>query len=182
MGIFNLQDLDLHARLDWLACHDMCMPGRAELNLSLPVVANVSGITFNSFKNFFDQTRQDLPQSIPSITSHAILDGDQWRLDIQTPLTMQEDIIFYPFRDDVIEHAAPQHTQITGNGYQVILNKSHLYHGPLTALDGIAVNPEGWDDNGKTKAIIIQAPIELAPVRISFLIACLFALIGGLDP
>ena len=62
----------------------------------------------------------------------------------------------------------------------MILTKSHIYQGPLTSLDGIAVNPAGWDDNGKTKAIVIQAPIELAPVRVPFLIACLFALIGGL--
>ena len=77
----------------------------------MPVVSNISGVTFNSFKNSFDQTRQNLPQLIPSITSHAILDGNQWRLDIQTPLKRQGDIIFYPFRDDVIEHAAPQHTR-----------------------------------------------------------------------
>jgi len=174
------QNVNLHAHLDWLACFDMCMPGRAELNLSLPVVSDISGITYNSFKNAFDQAFQNLPQSIPSIISHAILDGNHWRLDIQTPLTGQREIIFYPYRDDVIEHAVPQDTQVTGNGYQVTLARSHIYRGSLMSLDGIAVNPDGWDENGKTKAIIIQAPIELATIQIPFLIACLFALIGGL--
>ena len=179
-GFQSSQDLNLHAHLDWLACKDMCMPGRAELNLYLPVVPNISGITFNSFKNSFDQTRQNLPKLIPSISSHAVIDGNKWRLGIQTPITMQGDITFYPFRDDVIEHAVAQYTQITSNGYQVTLTKSHIYHGPMMTLDGIAVNPNGWDEDGKTKAIVIQAPIELASVRVSFLIACLFALIGGL--
>ena len=179
-GFQSSQDLNLHAHLDWLACKDMCMPGRAELNLSLPVVSNISGVTFNSFKNSFEQTRQNLPKLIPSISSHAVIDGNKWRLGIQTPITMQGDITFYPFRDDVIEHAVAQYTQITSNGYQVTLTKSHIYHGPMMTLDGIAVNPDGWDENGKTKAIVIQAPIELASVRVSFLIACLFALIGGL--
>jgi len=174
------QGLNLHAHLDWLACKDMCVPGRTELNLSLPVVSNISVITFNGFKNSFDQTRQNLPKLIPSISSHAVIDGNKWRLDIQTPITMQGDITFYPLRDDVIEHAAAQYTQIISNGYQVTLTKSHIYHGPMMTLDGIAVNPDGWDENGKTKAIVIQAPIELASVRVSFLIACLFALIGGL--
>ena len=174
------KDVNLHARVNWLACKNVCVPGRAELNLSLPVVTNISGVTFNSFKNSFDQTRQNIPRLIPSITSYAILDANQWRLDIQTPLKRQGDIIFYPFRDDVIEHSAPQHTRETSNGYQVILTKSHIYHGILTSLDGIAVNPAGWDGQGKTKAIIIQAPIEPAPVRVPILVACLFALIGGL--
>ena len=174
------KNVNIHARLDWLACQDMCMPGRSELNLSLPLVQNISGVTFNGLKDLFDQNRRNLPQSIDSIISHATLDGDKWLLDIKTPLTIHEDIVFYPFRDDVIEHAAPQQTQITGNGYQLILKKSHIYHGALTSIEGIAVNPEGWDETGRAKALLIQAPIEVALVHVTFLIACLFALIGGL--
>jgi thiol:disulfide interchange protein DsbD len=174
------KNVNLHARIDWLACQEECIPGRTELNLSLPVVKNSSAITFDRFKNYFDQTRQNLPQLIPYITSHTVLDGNQWRVDIQTSLKRQSDIIFYPFHDDVIEHAAPQHSRITSNGYQVTLTKSHLYQGSLQVLEGIAVNAAGWDADGKTKAIVIQAPIKLAPVQVPFLIACLFALIGGL--
>ena len=59
------KDVNLHAHLDWVACKDVCIPGRAELNLSLPVVTNISGVTFNHFKNSFDQTRQHLPPLIP---------------------------------------------------------------------------------------------------------------------
>ncbi len=59
------QNVNLHARLDWVACREVCIPGRAQLNLSLPVVTDISGITFNSFKTAFDQTRQKLPPSIP---------------------------------------------------------------------------------------------------------------------
>jgi thiol:disulfide interchange protein len=55
-------NINLHAYLDWLACKDMCIPGRAELNLSLPVVSSKSEITYNSLKDYFDQTRHKLPQ------------------------------------------------------------------------------------------------------------------------
>jgi len=63
------KDVNLHARLNWVACQEVCIPGRAELNLSLPVVTNISGITFNHFKNSFDQTRQHLPTSIPFLVA-----------------------------------------------------------------------------------------------------------------
>lgn len=171
---------DLHAKVNWLACRDICIPGRADLNLSLPLVTNISGTAFNGFKVSFDQARQDWPHTMPSISSYAFLDGNQWRLEIQSPVRGRGDIAFYPFRDDVIEHAAPQRTRETSDGYQVLLTKSHIYQGSLTALEGIAVNPAGWDEGGKTKAIVIQAPIKLAAVHVPFLIACLFALIGGL--
>jgi thiol:disulfide interchange protein DsbD len=176
----STKDVNLHARVEWLVCKDMCVPGRAELNFSVPLAADVSGIKFNKFKTSFDQTRQNLPQLIPSITSYAVLDGDHWRLNIQTPIKAQGNIIFYPFRDDVIEHAAPQYIQAASDGYQVVLTKSHIYQGSSMTLEGIAVNPAGWDQNGKMKAVIIQAPIVPASTRVSFWIACLFALIGGL--
>jgi len=180
-GSFPLsQDVNLHAHLDWLACKDMCVPGRAELNLSLPQVRDISQVTFNGLKDSFDQTRQNIPQTITAVTSHAILEDSQWRLEIQTLSRGQEDIIFYPLRNDVIEHAAPQHTRMIENGYQVILRKSHIYQGPLMALEGIAVNPAGWDDRGTIKAVIIHAPIVPALAQTPFWLACLFALIGGL--
>lgn len=179
-GNYPLSRLNLRARAEWLTCKDMCVPGRTDLNLSLPVVKDNFGVIFNGYKARFDQTRLQLPQSDPSITSQVTLEGKVWRLNIRTSQKPQADIIFYPLRDDVIEHAAPQLTKITDDGYQVILAKSHLYQGFSTMIEGIAVNPEGWDDNGPMKAIIIQAPVVMPSVRVSFWIACLFALIGGL--
>ena len=60
------------------------------------------------------------------------------------------------------------------------LIKSHIYPGSLTSLEGVAVNPAGWDEKGQIKAVVIQAPLEPAFPRVSFLMACFFALIGGL--
>lgn len=173
-------NVNLRARVDWLACREECIPGRAQLNLTLPVVTNPSGITFNNHKTSFDQTRRLLPKIIPSMISRASLDGNQWRIDIQTPLKRPADIVFFPLRNDVIEHASLQKTRITTDGYQVTLIKSHIYPGSLTILEGIAVNPAGWDEKGKIKAVVIQAPLEPALLRLPFLMACFFAFIGGL--
>ena len=179
---FQPSSVNLHAHLDWLACWDRCIPGKADLNLPVAVVKAGAGTTFNGFKGLFDQTRQNLPQVIPSITSQAILKGNRWRLDIKSPLKGRGNIVFYPYRNDVIEHAAAEHTQKNSAGYQVILTKSRQYQGNLKILAGIAVNTAGWQANGAAKALVINAPIELAPlqVQVPFVIACLFALIGGL--
>ncbi|MDE2009147.1 MAG: thioredoxin family protein [Candidatus Omnitrophica bacterium] len=179
---FSPSNLDLHAHLDWLACGNMCVPGRADLDLPVKVVQVRGGVEFNGFKGLFDQARQDLPQVVPSVTSQAMLEGNQWYLNIQTFLKGQGSIVFYPFRDDVINHAALEHTRRTSDGYQVVLAKSHLYQGDLKTLDGVAVNPSGWEAHGRIKAIVIKAPITAASPRsqVPFIMACLFALIGGL--
>jgi len=182
--------VDLHAWLSWLACRDVCIPGRAELNLSMPLAISSA---FNSSKIPFDRSRQLLPQQIPSITSRAELGENEWHLNIHTASRGQTEITFYPFRDDVIEHPAAQHTRLNNQGYDLTLTKSHIYPGAVKTLEGIAVNPTGWDEKG-TQAIEIHAPVEVTPpsaatgapapavaaASISFWLACFFALIGGL--
>ncbi len=173
--------LDLHAQVHWLTCREECIPGKADLTLPVNIVSMATGAAFNGFKPSFDQTRQNLPQELSSITSKVSVDDHYWHLGIQTPLKPEAHILFYPFRDDVIEHAAAQRTHTTSQGYELVLSKSHLYQGDSKSLDGIAVNPAGWDKDGKTRAIVIHAPIgPAASAPIPFLIVCLFALIGGL--
>jgi thiol:disulfide interchange protein/DsbC/DsbD-like thiol-disulfide interchange protein len=179
---FQPSTVKLHARLDWLACWNECIPGKADLNLPIAVVKAGARTTFNGYKGSFDQTRQNLPQVIPSITSQAKLEGNRWHLDIKSPLQGRGNIVFYPYGNNVIKYHAAENTQKTSHGYRVILTKSHFYQGNLTTLDGIAVNPAGWQPHGAVKAIVIKAPIEVAPPQagLTFVLACLFALIGGL--
>src|SRR5262249_39661349 len=44
-----LNAVDLHAHINWLACQDVCIPGKADLDLSLPVTAAGSR-GFSEFK------------------------------------------------------------------------------------------------------------------------------------
>ena len=171
---------DLHATVEWLTCKDMCVPGRADLKIALPVTTDDAGVAFNNLKAVFDQTRLRWPQIIPSISSHAVLEGDHWRLSIQTPVRPEGDIAFYPDLGNVIEHPALQSTQVTDAGFELTVKESHLYQGAATMLEGVAVNPAGWDREGRIKAIVIQAPIQLVTAHLSFWLACLFAMIGGL--
>ena len=92
------QKVDLHAHMDWLACSDMCMPGRADLDLSVPLVTDPSGVTFNSFKVSFDQTRQDIASRdiLPS-PAMLLFSGKQWQLDIQAPVNGAEGYCFLSF-------------------------------------------------------------------------------------
>lgn len=174
------QTAALGAHVDWLVCGDMCIPGRADLSLSIPFVPQTSAVTLNSSKLSFDQTRRDWPQPMLSMMSHAMLDAHQWHLHIQTPLKKPGEIVFYPLRDDVIEPAAPQALKETPFGYEIDLQKSHLYQGQARVLEGVAVNTAGWDESGRTKAVMIQAPVETAALGIPLWVACLFAAIGGL--
>ena len=171
--------VNLHATVNWLTCKDICIPGKAEFNLSLPMVSGVGSVKYNHFKNVFNETRQKWPELSTETSARAVLEGNQWHLLVQSPYKNHGEVFFYPFRDDVIEHSALQRLKMTPDGYELYLTKSHLSQGILKSLDGVLVNSAGWF-YPKMKAIEIHAPIELAPLRISFILACLFAFIGGL--
>jgi len=141
--------VNLRATVSWLTCREICIPGKAELNLPVSLIKGLSPIAFNQFKSSFDQARQDLPQELTAITSNAFLEDNLWHLNIDTALKTGGSVTFYPFRNDVIEHAQAQQTQINGKGYGMLLTKSHLFQGPLQVLEGIAVNPEGWNGDKK---------------------------------
>lgn len=172
--------VNLHARVDWLACREECIPGHAQLSITLPVAAKAADITYNGNRGLFDRTRRLWPRIIPSLVSAVSLTGNAWHLDILTGTHRPSDIVFFPLRNDVIEHAALQQATTTAKGYQITLTKSHLYPGALTMLEGIAVNPKGWDEKGDVKAVVIAAPLKPVFAGVSFVVACFFAFIGGL--
>src|SRR5262249_23516182 len=124
----SAQNVELSAKVDWLICQEMCVPGKTEVNLSLPVS---SSVTFNDKKALFDLTRSQLPQSMDSISARVYLKDNQWNLIINTPVQDGVNMYFFPFRDDVIEHAAEEMGQKTEQGYHLLLTKSHLYQGNL---------------------------------------------------
>ena len=46
------QSLPVHAKVEWLACHEICIPGSAELELALPVSAQLP--VASTHAEFFD--------------------------------------------------------------------------------------------------------------------------------
>lgn len=176
----NKTDVHLGLHVGWLACREECDPGEGQLHVSLPIFKNPAAISFNDNKEIFDKTRLRWPQTWPALAPQAYLDGNQWYINITTPSRKPVDITFFPLRDDVIEHGALGQTQLTTRGYQLRLTKSGHYPGFLTLIEGIAVNPLGWDNEGRVKAVMIQAGVESLLPRIPFVVACVFAFVGGL--
>ena len=96
----------VRALAKWLVCSDICIPGQAELSLSLPVAQIATADPVWSPR--FADTRARLPQDEPLAGRFTITDGEV-RLQVDAvELAGATGAEFFAFADDLVNHGAPQ--------------------------------------------------------------------------
>jgi thiol:disulfide interchange protein len=196
---FVADNIQIKARADWLACKIECIPGRAELELVLPVAKQSSGKDSLVEKVFRDMQKK-WPIKSQQIKVQAYEQGGKILLDIGPSSIIKEgsQLYFYPERADVIDHAAEQ-VLTAGEDVRVLaIKKSSLQTKPLTSISGILVNQNGWENKSEPQALLVDANISGAvPPAVemavsgegatfgeggtmTLIVACVFALLGGL--
>ena len=161
--------LDLKAKAKWLVCKEICLPGSAELSLSLPYAAAAGANP--SHAALFAQARADLPLAASAWTFSAQAQ-DSTILLIATPPAGSSlaAFSFFPDVPEVIENAAPQKFYPIQGGYALELRAVPPDEegeaggkGPDT-LTGVAVTESGWNQ-AKAKGVEIKAVIQRGKAR-----------------
>lgn len=197
MGVFLIAEITppatltentvtLKAHIDWLACERICVPGKADLLLNLPIATAASpGVWAYELA----QTRKQWPQPSPWPVD-AFQNGQVIGLNINVPAAEQSAITsleFFPDRNDIIVHSAAQTLRATDRGLELSIPKSEIQTGKVDPLLGILVVR---DEKGKRRAfeVAVDKVTQLAAPRpsrgpsgaVSLWLACVFAFIGGL--
>jgi thiol:disulfide interchange protein DsbD len=144
-------EVQLRATVKWLVCREICLPGRADLNLMLPVVKGVRGKP-SAWRSLFAKTRASLPRPAPnSWRLFVTFEGQKFLLNVDTgkPETVA---IFFPSEPNQVENAAPQKVYSSPRGFQLELRKSDLLLKPVQRLAGLLVLGSG-------RSYVIQAPV-----------------------
>src|SRR5262245_24919130 len=112
------QTLRLAARADWLECKEICLPGKADVEIALPVAAGKGAPS--DAAALFAKTRRDLPT-----------DGAAWRLKALAtekrlalsfvPSVMPHEAYFFSDQPQVVEYAEPQKLMRTGDSFTLHL-------------------------------------------------------------
>jgi thiol:disulfide interchange protein DsbD len=132
------QPVQLAAAVKYLVCHDICVPAKASLALSLPLPASASGQS-SEWPALFRQARAQLPQPAPKTWNiSAQSSQDHFVLFVHNS-TSAKSATFFPLESSVIENSAPQTFAATKDGLQLTLKKSdQLVKQPAT-LKGVLV-------------------------------------------
>lgn len=187
-GLENQKKLSFKADVDWLVCEENCIPENATLNLTLPITNGEPSLN-NRWQSVFAKARQALPKPSPWPTRFSY-QSDQLKLYLDIPQggASQPTIRFFPFKDGVIENAAPQTLEANQHHTIVNLQPSTQTDATLSRLQGVVVVQEQLDSGSVFQAFSVNAlPLTSQPTvnsktgSISSIIyALLLALVGGI--
>jgi thiol:disulfide interchange protein DsbD len=168
----------LDAKVDWLVCREVCIPGKADLEVKLhllagaPPVASGSTVDSDLLKRFADTLPQPQPANVKAVFQPT---NEGFRLGVETG-RRERNAVFFPTDQDVLDNPAPQKVAATAKGFVLELKKdSNLTANPaqltgvlelsggrafeLTALPGTVAAP----------APSLSLPILLRTAGLAFL-------------
>lgn len=181
------QEYTLRAQADWLMCKEECIPGRAQLSLTIP--AGDDARPNPEHRARFSDARNRLPRA-----------SDEWALAAQraansillrfTGSRELRSVYFFPSQEDVIQHAAEQQLARDGDSWVLRIERPSNAQDWPDRLIGVAVADPGWSQDPTHRALPIDlawsdaATTAPAPVSgrppLTFAWALLLAFVGGL--
>jgi thiol:disulfide interchange protein DsbD len=136
------QDIVLSAKVKWLVCKELCLPGEASLSLSLPVKDRRMGPAMRT-RDLFQRTRSSLPLPLPEDWRVTALRGPKdLKLSLEGPVTFKG-ASFFPATPGLIDNAAPQAFRTLENGFELGLARAEGAPKDVGTLEGVLVVEEG---------------------------------------
>jgi DsbC/DsbD-like thiol-disulfide interchange protein len=138
------QATQIGADVKLLVCsHDMCIPGKAQLSLTLPIVSHLSAPS-SRYGDLFAATRQSLPRPPPTTWKFNVSDTKNSfvltvNLGRQAKGLQITRATFFPLAESQIENAAPQKFVVVATGFRVTLRKSDQLQKAIPRLKGVLV-------------------------------------------
>lgn len=152
------QFVTLQANTTWVVCAELCVPGATTLELHLPV-STESPQPDARWTAVLAQAQSTLPKPA---TWQVVFSGDQdtLTLRLESPYFATAGITeatFFPLEYGIIDHAAPQQTEITPRGLHLTIRRGTLDATHLTRIDGVLVLQQKGDSALPAKAFTISA-------------------------
>jgi DsbC/DsbD-like thiol-disulfide interchange protein/cytochrome c biogenesis protein CcdA len=180
----------LSGKAEWLECKDVCIPGEADIALTLPVKATAAP---SKWAGLFAATHAKVPQPAPDITARGTTEDNRIRVAFSLPAGKALDRVeFFPLREGEIEPAAEQILVREGDVAALYLTTAAPAPTDFSQLAGVLVANGGPAAGGWTS--IVEAPLMagtvifpasaprtgLAAPSMSLIAALGLALVGGL--
>jgi thiol:disulfide interchange protein DsbD len=174
----NGKSVKLMAKVDWLECKEVCIPGKANVELTLPVLDHPVPPD-PALRTLFDSWRAKLPVEDPRWKMSATRAADKIFLRVRLPEGFHQKIsqpIFFAEDPNVIDYSAPEEVSDDNSTVTLALKISDAaQEETLTRLHGVLVTGD--------KSLIVDEPLKLgaAPLQPTAIwTALLFAFLGGL--
>lgn len=136
------------ARIRYIACADVCVPGKAAPTVTVPIGAGGT----SSAAPQFAKARERMPVEDPSFEASAWLTDRAVTLTIASPL-VPEDVTFFPLEPGVIDDSAPRQAVRSPRGLELRFGRSNQLLKPPRHVSGVLLLPDG-------RGVSISAPVK----------------------
>jgi DsbC/DsbD-like thiol-disulfide interchange protein len=136
------QPVSIIAQVKVLVCREMCIPGNAQLSLTLPVKSE-SPARDTRTRNLFTAARKSLPRPAPA---NWKLNLDEERHTFVLTANVGHEISqadFFPLAESQISNTASQKLLPVAGGFRLTLQKSDQLLKPIERLKGVLVLSDG---------------------------------------
>ena len=159
------EDVTLTARVEWLMCEVICIPGSADLDLILPVTLDTPAGE-SPWSAAFDNTRDRLPRQLDSWEVSAFRDGNRMALFLEPTGEANRDIssLYFFSADAQVVPGAPQPLLRSVTGYVLELARTDFSDENTVSLPGILFSAGGWLADGSMQALEINPAYTDGPI------------------
>jgi thiol:disulfide interchange protein DsbD len=145
-------EVRIGAQVDWLECQEACLPGKAQLEIAVPIASGAPR-PLPEWAPAFRKFRERVPRVDASIDAEAAAQDSTLTLRVRG-IPAPKHAYFFPARAEVLEHAAAQPLARDGSAFSLRLTRAA--NGALPdRIDGVLeADGIGYE---------IQAPVRPAP-------------------
>jgi DsbC/DsbD-like thiol-disulfide interchange protein len=132
------QPAQLAAEVRVLVCREICIPGKAQLSLTLPVKSQAPAPDART-SNLFSTARKSLPE--PALRNWKLTVDDAKNTFVLTANLGYQitQAVFFPLAESQIDNAATQNLTPERTGFRLTLRKSDQLRKPIERLKGVLV-------------------------------------------
>jgi thiol:disulfide interchange protein/DsbC/DsbD-like thiol-disulfide interchange protein len=155
------KEVTLRVTADWLMCKDVCMPGNANLSLTLPVRAEAPAVAPAVGAEVL-ATIARLPRGVPGFTVAAAREGDVLLLALDRDPGAQEfppDLWF--FSDDAFVQYSEAQVEREREATRLVLalTVGEMYFGEGERLTGVLRTSGSWAEGESLPGLRIDVPL-----------------------
>ena len=130
------QAVQLAGELKVLVCREICIPGKAQVSMSLPIKSAPPEVDAGT-SALFAAARKSLPRKAPREWEFKVNDQkDSFVLTAKIDRQATR-AIFFPLEESQVDNSAPQKIMPNAGGFQLTLRKSDQLLKPITRLKGV---------------------------------------------
>jgi thiol:disulfide interchange protein DsbD len=150
----------LVADANWLECSDVCVPGKAELELTLHVSADEPAAD-RRYERLYSTIRDRLPREADPGSFAARLAAEEIVIQGTDPVTTPPDtVMFFPFERGVIDHAAPMRWSVEEGRLVVHLARPASRAGDPNEIEGVLYIVRESGGRDAAQILALSAPLS----------------------